>query len=92
MTMFSFFFFLEKLIFAFAFSVVKCSPVTEPRNGKAIGVLDIDREFSYGQVVRFECNSGFMLDGPKEIHCSTNGDWNDAIPECVGKVHIFYLP
>lgn len=63
--------------------VVKCSPVTEPRNGKVVGVLDIDREFSYGQVVRFECNSGFMLAGPKEIHCSTNGDWNDAIPECV---------
>ncbi|XP_055000535.1 complement factor H [Sorex araneus] len=63
--------------------VVKCEPVTEPKNGKIIGVLDIDREFSYGQVVRFECDSGYKLDGPKEIHCSKGGDWSDATPKCV---------
>ncbi|XP_007539822.2 complement factor H [Erinaceus europaeus] len=64
--------------------VVKCLPVTEPENGRiAGGSLGPDQEYTFGQVVRFECNSGLMLKGPKEIHCSTNGVWSDGSPECV---------
>ncbi|XP_057582206.1 complement factor H isoform X1 [Hippopotamus amphibius kiboko] len=64
--------------------VIKCLPVTEPENGKILsGALDLDQIYMFGQVVQFECNSGYMLDGPKQIHCSANGAWNEEKPKCV---------
>ncbi|XP_049724148.1 complement factor H isoform X1 [Elephas maximus indicus] len=64
--------------------VVKCLPVTEPENGRLIsGALEPDQEYSFGQVVQFQCNSRFMLDGPKEIHCSADGTWTGKTPKCV---------
>lgn len=64
--------------------VVKCFPVTEPENGKIFsGALEPDQEYTYGQVVQFECNSGYMLNGPKQIHCSAGGVWSAETPKCV---------
>nr|XP_025847140.1 complement factor H [Vulpes vulpes] len=64
--------------------VVKCLPVTEPENGRLASIaLESDQEYTFGHVVRFECNSGFMLDGPSEIHCSANGIWSAEQPRCV---------
>ncbi|XP_012582415.1 PREDICTED: complement factor H [Condylura cristata] len=64
--------------------VVKCLPVKEPENGKIISdTLKSDEDYIFGQVVRFECNKGFKLDAPKEIHCSANGTWSERIPKCV---------
>ncbi|KAM6217294.1 complement factor H-like [Rhynchocyon petersi] len=64
--------------------VVKCLPVTEPENGRVIsGALEPGQEYSFGQVVKFECNSRFVLDGPKEIHCSADGSWSGEIPRCM---------
>ncbi|XP_008589310.1 PREDICTED: complement factor H [Galeopterus variegatus] len=64
--------------------VVKCLPVKEPENGRiALGSLEPDRESFYAQVVQFECNPGFKLDGHKEIHCSENGMWSEETPKCV---------
>ncbi|XP_045154228.1 complement factor H isoform X2 [Echinops telfairi] len=64
--------------------VVKCEPVTEPENGRVIsGALEPDQEYSYGQVVQFECDARFRLDGPKEIHCSADGTWSGTVPRCV---------
>ncbi|XP_077632671.1 complement factor H-like, partial [Crocuta crocuta] len=64
--------------------VVKCLPVTHPENGKfTSSALEIDQEYTFGQVVRFACDSGFTLVGPAEIHCSTNGAWSGEIPKCM---------
>uniref|UniRef100_H0WJU6 Complement factor H n=1 Tax=Otolemur garnettii TaxID=30611 RepID=H0WJU6_OTOGA len=64
--------------------VVKCLPVRDPKNGRLISsAKDPDQEYSYGQAVHFECNAGFKLDGPKEIHCSENGFWSAETPKCV---------
>ncbi|XP_053764965.1 complement factor H-like isoform X1 [Panthera pardus] len=64
--------------------VVKCLPVTHPENGRLTSsALDLDKEYTFGQVVRFACNSGFMLVGPAEIRCSTNGVWSGESPKCV---------
>ncbi|XP_037351999.1 complement factor H-like [Talpa occidentalis] len=64
--------------------IVKCLPVTEPKNGRIIsGALESDlQEYTFGHVVRIECNTGFKLEAPKEIHCSANGTWS-GIPKCV---------
>ncbi|KAF0879528.1 CFAH factor, partial [Crocuta crocuta] len=64
--------------------VVKCLPVTHPENGRfTSSALELDQEYTFGQVVRFACDSGFMLVGPAEIHCSTNGAWSGEIPKCM---------
>ncbi|XP_006751579.1 complement factor H-like [Leptonychotes weddellii] len=64
--------------------VVKCSPVTEPENGRLTSTaVELDQDHTFGQVVRFQCNSGFKLDGPAEIHCSANGVWSGEAPKCV---------
>lgn len=64
--------------------VVKCLPVTEPENGRIVsGAAEPDQEYYFGQVVRFECNTGFKAEGQKEIHCSENGLWSSEKPRCV---------
>ncbi|XP_044884908.1 complement factor H-like isoform X2 [Mauremys mutica] len=65
--------------------VSKCLPVNAPENGKilAAGVYEANQEFSFGQVVQFECNIDYKLSGSKEIHCSADGHWNAAVPTCI---------
>ncbi|KAJ7400062.1 hypothetical protein BTVI_108795 [Pitangus sulphuratus] len=64
--------------------VVKCLPVEAPENGKIImaGAFELDQEYSFGQVVNFECNAKYKLVGAKEIICSSNGRWSDDMPQC----------
>lgn len=70
--------------------IVKCLPVSEPENGRIIsGAVEPDQEYSFGQVVQFECNAGFKVEGQKEIHCSENGQWSSEKPKCV---EIYCLP
>uniref|UniRef100_A0A8C3SR06 Sushi domain-containing protein n=1 Tax=Chelydra serpentina TaxID=8475 RepID=A0A8C3SR06_CHESE len=65
--------------------VRKCLPVNAPENGKilAAGVYEANQEFSFGQVVQFECNKDYKLSGSKEIHCSADGNWNVDVPTCI---------
>ncbi|NXD08541.1 CFAH factor, partial [Nothocercus nigrocapillus] len=64
--------------------VAKCLPVQAPANGRIIvtGVFELDQEFSFGQVVKFECNANYKLVGSKEVHCSSNGKWSSDVPQC----------
>uniref|UniRef100_A0A8C9QIJ7 Sushi domain-containing protein n=1 Tax=Spermophilus dauricus TaxID=99837 RepID=A0A8C9QIJ7_SPEDA len=64
--------------------VVRCLPVTEPENGRIISSsIEPDEEYYFGQVVQFECNSGFKHEGHKEIFCLVNGHWSNEKPRCV---------
>ncbi|XP_055480656.1 complement factor H-like isoform X1 [Psammomys obesus] len=64
--------------------VVKCLPVTELENGRILsGTGEPDQEYYFGQVVRFECNAGFKIEGQKEMHCSEDGLWSNEKPRCV---------
>uniref|UniRef100_A0A5F8ABM2 Complement factor H n=1 Tax=Macaca mulatta TaxID=9544 RepID=A0A5F8ABM2_MACMU len=64
--------------------VVKCLPVKPPENGKIIsGAMEPDREYYFGQVVRFACNSGYKIEGDNEMHCSEDGVWSKEKPKCV---------
>ncbi|XP_078013136.1 LOW QUALITY PROTEIN: CUB and sushi domain-containing protein 2 [Phascolarctos cinereus] len=63
-------------------SATQCSSVPEPRYGRRIG-----SDFSVGAVVRFECNSGYSLQGSRHIECLTVpgalAQWNVSVPTCV---------
>ncbi|NWW44763.1 CFAH factor, partial [Pedionomus torquatus] len=64
--------------------VVKCPPVQAPENGRIImtGAFELDREYSFGELISFECNEKYRLVGSKEIICSSNGTWNSDVPRC----------
>uniref|UniRef100_A0A8C3NBT9 Uncharacterized protein n=1 Tax=Geospiza parvula TaxID=87175 RepID=A0A8C3NBT9_GEOPR len=64
--------------------VIKCLPVQEPENGRIImtGAFELGQEYSFGQVVNFECNAKYKLVGAKEIVCSANGEWSSDVPQC----------
>ncbi|NXP08630.1 CFAH factor, partial [Thinocorus orbignyianus] len=64
--------------------VVKCSPVQAPENGRIVmtGAFELDREYSFGELINFECNEKYRLVGSKEIICSSNGKWNGDVPRC----------
>ena len=38
-----------------------------------------------GEVVRFDCDFGFILEGNKIQVCGENGRFNGTTPECVGQ-------
>lgn len=65
-------------------SATQCSSVPEPRYGKRLG-----SDFSVGAIIRFECNSGYALQGSPEIEClpvpGALAQWNVSAPTCVGK-------
>ncbi|NXK25271.1 CFAH factor, partial [Arenaria interpres] len=64
--------------------VAKCSPVEAPENGKIImtGAFELGREYSFGQLINFECNENYKLVGSKELICSSDGKWNTDVPRC----------
>ncbi|XP_055074905.1 CUB and sushi domain-containing protein 2 [Misgurnus anguillicaudatus] len=63
-------------------SATQCSSVPEPRHGKRTG-----NNFAVGAVVTFECNAGYVLEGPNAIECLTVpnalAQWNGSIPSCI---------
>ena len=44
------------------------------------------RSHSYGDVVQFECNSGYRMEGGGVLKCLETGHWSGQMPECHGKV------
>lgn len=64
--------------------VAKCLPVKAPENGRIVlsGAFELNREYSFGEVMEFECNEHYRLVGSKAIHCSSNGKWDSDVPQC----------
>lgn len=64
-------------------TVGHCDPLSSPENGYLL-----DTDFSYGEVVRFECDSGYNLVGPPALRCvqmEVNVAWNASVPLCTGE-------
>ncbi|NWH60294.1 CFAH factor, partial [Geococcyx californianus] len=64
--------------------VAKCLPVEAPENGRIIvtGAFELGQEYTFGQVINFECKAKYRLVGSKEIICSSDGKWNSDVPQC----------
>lgn len=54
------------------------------------GAFELGQEYSFGQVVNFECNAEHKLVGAGEIVCSANGKWSNDVPQCKGKKDAIY--
>ncbi|XP_077268738.1 sushi, von Willebrand factor type A, EGF and pentraxin domain-containing protein uif isoform X1 [Temnothorax americanus] len=58
---------------------VMCPPLTAPENGK---LLSTKEQHHFGDLIRFQCNFGYVLSGSSAVICTSAGVWNGTIPEC----------
>ncbi|KAM9148148.1 membrane cofactor protein-like isoform 2-T2 [Pangshura tecta] len=64
--------------------VVRC-PEPEVKNGKKQTGLGPD--YSYGNTVIFECDSGYTLTGSNSVKCEANNSWVPFLPTCLSITH-----
>ncbi|XP_043389735.1 complement receptor type 1 [Chelonia mydas] len=62
--------------------VVKC-PEPEVKNGKKQS--GFGPNYSYGNTVIFECDSGYTLHGSSSVRCEANNSWVPSLPTCLGR-------
>ncbi|KAJ7332380.1 hypothetical protein JRQ81_014560 [Phrynocephalus forsythii] len=65
--------------------ITKCFPVKEPENGRIIqtGIMDLDQDFLFGHLLRFDCADRFRIEGADQIVCTAQGTWSAPVPKCV---------
>ncbi|KAH1171483.1 hypothetical protein KIL84_007101 [Mauremys mutica] len=59
--------------------VVRC-PEPEVKNGKKQSGFGPD--YSYGNTVIFECDSGYTLTGSSSVKCDASNSWVPSLPTC----------
>lgn len=59
-------------------SEVQCENPGAPVNGYAQGSLP----YRAGDVVQFNCNPEYMMQGQPIIACQDNGRWSGGLPKC----------
>lgn len=42
----------------------------------------LQEQHHFGDLVRFQCNFGYVIAGPSALICTSSGAWNGTIPEC----------
>ncbi|XP_031433235.1 sushi domain-containing protein 2-like [Clupea harengus] len=61
-------------------AVVSCGWITSPSNGEKDGTT-----YLQGFTVKFTCNTGYVLQGPKERTCQSNGQWTGELTQCTAE-------
>ena len=64
----------------------QCAPLPEAPNAN-ITILNGGGR-SYGTIVRFECEPGYVRSGHPVILCMSNGTWSDDVPTCSRKSNL----
>ncbi|XP_074920947.1 membrane cofactor protein-like isoform X2 [Chelonoidis abingdonii] len=62
--------------------VVRCR---EPEVEKGKKQSGFGPDYSYGNTVIFECDSGYTLKGSSSVKCEANESWVPSLPTCVGR-------
>lgn len=39
-------------------------------------------QYHYGDLIKFQCNFGYVLSGSTSVVCTASGNWNGTTPEC----------
>ncbi|XP_060605833.1 adhesion G protein-coupled receptor L3-like [Ruditapes philippinarum] len=60
--------------------IVECSRPEIPGNGS---ITTPQTNTTFGSVVTYECNTGFVLDGHQSIRCLSSGIWSGSTPLCI---------
>ncbi|ODN06404.1 Fibropellin-1 [Orchesella cincta] len=61
----------------------QCPPLPETPNAKQNILSGGGR--SYGTIVRFDCDPGYIRNGPPTLLCMSNGTWSGEVPTCSRK-------
>ena len=64
-------------MYFFVFVAITCGHPGNPSFGVTQGT-----QFNLNDVVRFVCNTGFVLQGSLMSHCQSNGQWSNTLPKC----------
>lgn len=56
-----------------------CPPLIEPENGKLLTDKD---NHHFGDIIKFQCNFGYIMSGSSSLLCLSSGQWNGTVPEC----------
>lgn len=70
---------VSHLIYFLTFSEVTCDNPGAPQNGYAQG----SQPYRAGDVVQFNCNPEYMMQGQPIIACQDSGRWSGGLPKCV---------
>ena len=65
-------------------SVPVCSPIQCTDPGIPVDGQRNTTARTYTDVIQYECNSGFLLNGTSIIQCQANATWTAPTPHCTG--------
>lgn len=74
------------LLLWFICTASQCAPLPEAPHANMTILNGGGR--SYGTIVRFECEPGYIRTGHPVILCMSNGTWSDDVPICSRKLEI----
>ena len=75
------------IFISFLVKGLNCGSLTPPKHGYMTrnGTL-------YGDIIQFDCDAGYELDGNKTAQCLATGNWSTEVPKCQRKCeHILLL-
>ncbi|XP_007172555.2 E-selectin [Balaenoptera acutorostrata] len=61
---------------------VTCDAIRHPQNGTVSCSHSPAGEFTYKSSCHFACVEGFVLQGPAQVECTTQGQWTQQVPVC----------
>lgn len=57
-----------------------CPALEAPTNGKILTDMD---NYRFGDMMRFMCDFGYVMSGSPSLLCTSAGEWNGTVPECI---------
>lgn len=58
---------------------IMCPMLSAPENGKLLSTKD---KYHFGDLVKFQCDFGYVMAGSSSLMCTSSGSWNGSVPEC----------
>lgn len=58
---------------------VLCPTLESPENGV---ILSTKKNYHFGDLVKIQCNFGYVMSGSSALLCLSSGQWNGTVPEC----------